>query len=222
MFITQEAQYKNLRYLLAVHETCSEPGKRYPTLLYLHGAGSRGEDLNVIRGSSFFRNAFEQDIALRIIAPQCFADTWFDLFEQLIDFAQNVASDPAVDPERYYLSGVSMGGYAAWQLAMSLPDLFAAVTPVCGGGMYWNAQRLKNTPIWAFHGKIDSTVLVSESIHMVEAVNANGGHAKLTIYPDAGHNAWDPTFSDPAYWIWLLRQTKGMQAAGKAVHSHGV
>ena len=101
-----------------------------------------------------------------------------------------------------------MGGYAAWQLAMSLPDLFAAVTPVCGGGMYWNAQRLKNIPIWAFHGKIDTTVLVAESIHMVEAVNANGGHAKLTIYPDAGHNAWDPTFSDPAYWSWILQQRK--------------
>ena len=162
----------------------------------------------MIRESSFFGNAFEQDAGLRILAPQCCADTWFDLYEQLMDFARSACSDPAADPNRFYLCGVSMGGYAAWQLAMSCPELFAAVTPVCGGGMYWNASRLKDLPIWAFHGEQDAVVHVSESIRMVRAVNACGGHAKLTTYPEAGHNAWDPTFSDPEYWRWILRQHK--------------
>ena len=208
MFVTKECRYKNLGYLLAAHESCLAPGGKYPTVLYLHGAGSRGRDLNVIRTSSFFKNAYEQDPALRIVAPQCDRDTWFDLFEQLLDFAEFIRNDPAVDPDRITLSGVSMGGYAAWQLAMSRPALFAALTPVCGGGMYWNAPRLKDIPVWAFHGQQDTTVLVTESVHMVDAVNASGGCAKLTIWPDAGHNAWDPAFSDPAYWAWILKQRR--------------
>ena len=77
-----------------------------------------------------------------------------------------------------------MGAYAAWQLAMTKPDMFAALVPVCGGGMYWNAARLKNIPIRAFHGALDTTVLPEESVHMVAAVNNSGGKAELTVYPD--------------------------------------
>ena len=206
MFEIREGTYKTLRYLLSVHESCSDAGQKHPTILYLHGAGSRGDDLNVIRGSSFFKNAFALDARVRIYAPQCHADTWFDLFEQLIEFAASAHSDPMTDPDRFALAGVSMGGYAAWQLAMSRPDLFCALTPVCGGGMYWNASRLKDIPVWAFHGARDRTVLAEESVHMVDAVNACGGNARLTTYPDADHNAWDPTFSNPEYWSWILNQ----------------
>lgn len=208
MFFTEEMRYKNLGYLLAEHESCRESGRRSPTILYLHGAGSRGRDLRVIRESCFFKNAFAREAEMRILAPQCHADTWFELFEQLIDFAEAMHGDPAADPDRFLLCGVSMGGYAAWQLAMSRPELFAALTPVCGGGMYWNAARLKDVPVRAFHGEEDTTVLASESVHMVEAVNAGSGHAELTLYPGVGHNAWDPAFSDPGYWAWILGQRK--------------
>ena len=143
MHITEEKRYERLRYLLSAHEGCRDPEGKYPVLLYLHGAGSRGNDLNVIRESSFFRFAFQFDVPMRIYAPQCGVDTWFDVFEQLIGFAENVYEDSLTDRTRFYLAGVSMGGYAAWQLAMSRPALFAALTPVCGGGMAWNAPRLR-------------------------------------------------------------------------------
>ena len=101
-----------------------------------------------------------------------------------------------------------MGGYGSWELAISRPELFAAFTPLCGGGMYWQAPRLKDLPIRAYHGALDTTVKVSESISMVNAVNKAGGHAELVIYPDLSHNCWDRTFSDPAYYTWLFSHSK--------------
>ena len=98
-----------------------------------------------------------------------------------------------------------MGGYATWQMAMSLPEYFAAIVPICGGGMYWNAGRLVHVPIWAFHGKLDPTVLVEESEKMVDAVNKRGGNAKLTVYPENGHDAWSDTYGNPEVFAWLLR-----------------
>jgi predicted peptidase len=100
-----------------------------------------------------------------------------------------------------------MGGYGIWQLAMSMPKFFAAIVPICGGGMYWNAARLVNVPVWAHHGEIDHVVKVEESVKMVEAVNKQGGNAKLTIYPDTDHNSWTPTFSNPEVFDWLLSKT---------------
>ena len=100
--------------------------------------------------------------------------------------------------------GASMGGYAVWQLAMSMPEYFAAIVPICGGGMYWNAGRLIHVPVWAFHGAKDATVLLEESVKMVEAVNKKGGNAKLTIYPNTKHDSWTATYSNYEVFQWLL------------------
>ena len=100
-----------------------------------------------------------------------------------------------------------MGGYATWQLAMSVPELFAAIVPICGGGMYWNAGRLANVPVWAFHGARDKSVFMEESVKMVNAVNKRGGNARLTIYPENGHNCWTDTYGNPALYEWFLTHT---------------
>ena len=99
-----------------------------------------------------------------------------------------------------------MGAYATWQMCMSHPNWFAAVVPICGGGMYWNAQRLKNLPIWAFHGALDTVVLPTESQKIVESVNKHGGNAKLTIFENAQHNSWDDAFATDEMWEWLFKQ----------------
>ena len=208
MFTLEEKRHEGLRYLLAVQDRCAAADRKHPTLLYLHGAGSRGTDLKVLLESAFFKYAFRLDVPLRIYAPQCDGDSWFDRYEQLLEFAGFAYAEEGTDPDRFYVSGVSMGGYAAWQLGMSRPELFAALVPVCGGGMYWNAERLKEIPIWAFHGEEDRSVFVCESVHMVEAVRACGGHARLSTYPGIGHNAWDPAYSDPATWDWILEQRR--------------
>lgn len=181
-------------------------GEAYPTILFLHGAGSRGTDLEVLRGNPYFQILSQkEEFPFVSIAPQCHENTWFDLIDALKRLVAEAVSYDFVDAERLYLMGASMGGYATWQLAMSVPWRFAAIVPICGGGMYWNAARLAHVPIWAFHGALDQTVLPEESQKMVDAVNRRGGDAKLTIYPNNGHDAWSDTYGDPAVFRWLLQ-----------------
>ncbi len=139
-----------------------------------------------------------------VIAPLSEDDTWFDSYERLLAFTKMVAGFDFIDKDRIYLMGASMGGYTSWQLGMSLPEYFAAIVPICGGGMYWNAGRLKNVPVWAFHGALDKTVLPEETLKMVAAVNNSGGNAKITIYPNNDHNAWTDTYNNPEVYEWLL------------------
>ena len=95
----------------------------------------------------------------------------------------------------------------SWQLLMSLPEIFKKAVIFCGGGMYWNAKKIK-TEVWAFHGRKDKTVYVEESIKMVEAINASGGKAKLTVYPGCGHDSWSKTYRNPEVFAWLLSNEK--------------
>ena len=181
-------------------------GKKYPVILFLHGAGSRGNDINKIINNPYFTEAAgKPDFPFISVVPQCHENTWFDVWERLKALVNDIANLPFADKGRIYVMGASMGGYATWQLAMSMADYFAAVVPICGGGMYWNAGRLVNVPIWAFHGAKDTTVLLEESIKMVDAVKCHGGDAKLTVYPENGHNAWSDTYADPEVFSWLLQ-----------------
>ena len=109
-----------------------------------------------------------------------------------------------------------MGGYAVWQLAMSMPDCFAAIVPICGGGMYWNAGRLAGLPIWAFHGGKDEYIFPEESQKMVDAVSRNGGKAKLTVYPENAHDVWCDTYSNPQVYSWLLSNTNNKSESDNA------
>lgn len=179
-----------------------------PLIIYLHGAGSRGTELSQVSHAGPIGELEKgRNIPARMVAPQCCGDTWFELFETLMDFAESTANESGVDKSRIYLTGVSMGAYAAWQLAMTKPDMFAALVPVCGGGMYWNGERLKNMPIWAFHGALDD-VYPEESIKMVYRINKNGGNAKITVFEKADHNAWDPAYALDEMWDWMFRQKR--------------
>ena len=134
-------------------------------------------------------------------------ETWFDWLHQLKILVKEICALPYADTSRFYGMGASMGAYGIWQLAMSIPETFAAILPICGGGMYWNAKQLINVPVWAFHGGIDTCVLTEESVKMVERINKLGGNAKLTIYPNNQHNAWTDTYSNQEVFDWLLTHT---------------
>ena len=197
-------RFESMRYLVHYPEGYRE-GERYPVILLLHGSGSRGTDLLSIRGNDYFEELSRREpLPFITVAPQCHEDTWFDLWETLKRFVYEILDMPFCDHRRLYAMGMSMGGYAVWQLGMSLPYSFAALVPICGGGMYWNAARLKNMPIWAFHGKEDMVVFPSESFRMTEAVNAHGGNAKLTLYPACDHVSWRRAFAEPMLFDWLL------------------
>lgn len=197
-------QFEKLTYLLKFPKDYKE-GEKYPVIFFLHGAGGRGDDIEILKTNPFFSitNKYE-DFPFIVAAPQCCTNTWFDAFETLKRLTLAIYNSDFTDRRHFYAMGASMGGYATWQLAMSMPDLFAAIVPVCGGGMYWNGGRLVNVPVWAFHGAKDNCVFPEESQRMVDAINNCGGNAKLTIYPDNAHDAWGDTYKNRDVFEWLL------------------
>ncbi len=200
-------KYGNLSYVIGYPEgfDMSQP---HPVIIHIHGAGGRGTDTGIILGHPIYAHAESHGVEAVIVSPQCFADTWFEIFEQLQEFVKFVIAEEYTDSSRVYLTGSSMGGYTSWQLAMTMPEAFAALVPVCGGGMYWNAARLKNIPIRAYHGIEDTTVLPQESIKMVNAVNKAGGNAQLTLINHVGHNAWDTAYGSKETFDWMLSHKK--------------
>ena len=197
-------EFYGLKGLVRVPQSLKE-GEKLPVLLFLHGAGTRGNDLDLLLDNTFFQTTLKyKDFPFITIAPQCNKDSWFDHLHELKLLLKAITTDSRTDESRIYLMGNSMGGYGAWQLAMSCPEYFAAIVPICGGGMYWNAARLMYVPIWAHHGEKDPVVNVSESIKMVDAVNEKGGNARITIYEGVGHNAWGPTYENYEVFKWLL------------------
>lgn len=199
-----EQQYKGIKYLSAIPENSGEGP--WPTVLFLHGAGSRGTELSLLTEKTISQYYAAERPGFALVEPLCSADTWFDIYEQLLDFTAHIRSLRFVDEKRMSVTGNSMGGYACWQLAMSRPDWFCAAAPVCGGGMYWNADRLRNMPVWAFHGALDEVVFPEESVKMVDAVNAAGGNARLTIYPDCAHDSWELAYRDEELYRFLSMQ----------------
>lgn len=195
--------FETLNYLVCVPDAFLEKEK-YPIIIHLHGAGSRGSDVSILKNQAIMSYATKaKDFPFVMFLPQCSANCWFDVFEQLKAFVKSLVDLPFVDKSKVYLSGVSMGGYASWQLLMSENTIFNKAIICCGGGMYWNAARIK-AKVWAFHGKDDPTVYFEESQKMVNAVNQHDGCAKLTSYDGVGHNCWDPTYSNPEIYAWLL------------------
>ena len=199
-----ELRCGKLRYLVRYPEGFKE-SEKYPVILFLHGAGSRGDDFEKLKFNPYFIITEKHtDFPFITVAPLCSENSWFDLLAELKQLVIKTISEPFVDEDRIYVMGVSMGGYGTWQLAMSMPECFAAIVPICGGGMYWNAGRLINVPVWAFHGAKDQTVFAEESEKMVKRINECGGNAKLTIYPENTHDAWSDTYANPDVFAWLL------------------
>ena len=109
-----------------------------------------------------------------------------------------------IDPDRVYLTGLSMGGTGTWMLAMACPEKFAAIAPVCGTGIYWNGYMLKDVPIMVYHGDLDTVVPINESMHMIESVNKKGGNAQIKILYHTGHDAWVDAYKNDELWKWFL------------------
>lgn len=182
--------------------------KKYPVIVMFNGAGSRGNDLNIVRDSTILEyQTAHADFPFIVVSPLCEENTWFDMFERLKGCVLQIVQLPFVDQTRTYLTGASMGGYASWQMLMSLPDVFAAAMICCGGGMYWNAGRIK-TPVWAFHGRKDPTVFVEESEKMIMAVKSYGVETRETYYDDVAHDCWKGAYTTDEVYAWFLAHVK--------------
>lgn len=202
--ITKEvsAQY------LVVRPDDYDDNERYPLLIFLHGRGEQGDDLQRVKIHGPFKKVAELNLPLLIVAPQSPKDEWWDI-DTLEALVEEVIDDLDVDEDRVYLTGLSMGGTATWQLAARRPEWFAAIVPICGRSVPSKATRLRDMPVWAFHGARDRTVPIQETADMIDALRSAGGEPRVTIYPEAGHNSWTQTYNDPELYEWLLSHRRG-------------
>lgn len=204
------AVHSKVPYLAFLPKTYSANGAPVPLIIFLHGSGERGTDLNKVKAWGPPALA-EKDpgFPFMVVSPQAPDGEWFhaNLLKGMID---EVLARYNVDRSRVYLTGLSMGGYGAWDLAIRYPDYFAAVAPICGGGNAVMAGEMKRVPTWAFHGAKDDAVPEGESARMVAALKAAGGNVKYTVLPDAGHvDAWVYAYGpDAGLFDWFLKHRK--------------
>ena len=203
--ITVTAKY---HYLLSLPAGYEDSDRRWPLMLFLHGSGESGESLAKVKanGPPKLIAGNERAFPCIVVSPQSPGRGWNpDYLAALLD---DICATYRVDPDRVYLTGLSMGGYGTWMLAAAHPDRFAAIVPICGGGNPADADKLKGLPIWAFHGADDKTVKLENSEKMVDALKAVGSDVKFTVYPGVGHDSWTETYANPELYDWLFAQKR--------------
>jgi predicted peptidase len=198
-----------LNYLLYLPEGYGKAEKAWPLVLFLHGAGESGDNLEKVKihgppkliaaGKSF---------PCIVVSPQSPGRGW--RAETLNALLDDLEAKYKVDKDRVYLTGLSMGGFGTWALAAAHPQRFAAIMPICGGGNPTDAGKLKDLPIWVFHGAKDRAVPLERSEAMVKALKEAGAkNVQLTVYPEAGHDSWTASYDNPEVWAWLFKQKRG-------------
>lgn len=181
---------------------------RWPLVIFLHGAGERGSDVNKVKAHGPPKLVAEgKEFPFILVSPQCPENAWWDT-QTLNALLDTVMNQYRVDADRVYLTGLSMGGFGTWNWAAENPERFAAIAPICGGGDERRARRIRNIPTWAFHGAKDEVVPLKSSQEMVDALRKAGGDVKFTVYPEAGHDSWTEAYSNPELYAWLLSHRK--------------
>ena len=205
-----------------------DPKKSYPLVLFLHGAGERGSDnkIQLVHGmNEFAADEIMEKYPAFVIAPQCpEGKQWVDVpwsadshmmpkdpadpLRQSLELVVTLQKEFSIDKSRIYITGLSMGGYGVWDAIQRHPGLFAAAVPVCGGGDAAQAEKIKDVPVWAFHGAEDGAVKPKRSRDMIAALKKAGGTPKYTEYEKVGHNSWEKAYGDAKMYEWLFEQKK--------------
>ncbi len=215
--ITRTVSTNYLLFLPTDYAARASSKKKYPLIFFLHGAGERGSNVWKVGIHGPPKLVREKtDFPFIVLSPQCSVGQLWDN-EALMALLDDVMRKHHVDKSRVYLTGLSMGGFGTWSLGLAYPERFAAMAPICGGGD-WISARLTNPKktealaslgIWAFHGGKDPVVKLSESERMVEAVKKAGcREVELTVYPEAQHDSWSETYSNPKLYEWFLRHQR--------------
>lgn len=197
-----------LPYLLYLPENAGK--KKLPLVMFLHGAGERGDNLDLVKIHGIPKLIAQgKEFPFIAVSPQCPLESWWtkelDALKGLLEY---IIKTHNVDTKRVYLTGLSMGGMGTWQFAGTHPEYFAAIAPICGGGEWQIARSLGKIPVWAFHGDKDDVVPLEESSRMVKIVKQAGGTAKLTVYKGVGHDSWTKTYNNPKFYEWLLSHSR--------------
>lgn len=220
-----DAQGDTLIYRIHIPEKADSTGT-FPLVLFLHGAGERGNDneAQLTWGVwRFVEDSVQQKHPSIVVAPQAPREQYWgriDWRESLkmteqpskplaltIKLIKQLQKDFSIDRTRMYITGLSMGGFGTWDLISRHPGMFAAAAPVCGGGDTRQAHRLAGVPIWNFHGAIDGVVPPQKSRDMIAAIRYAGGAPGYSEYPDVGHFSWIPAYREPALVDWMFSKS---------------
>jgi predicted peptidase len=181
-----------------------------PAILFLHGAGERGYDENLLAFQALPKYlAAGREIPAVVICPQCPEDiNWKGVLPPLGFVLEDILQRYPIDRKKLAITGISMGGFGTWEMGMSFPGFFAALAPICGGGVSWRVYTMGKTPVWAFHGDADDVVPAANSIEMCDRLKKCGGNVKLTLFHGVTHNSWEPAYEDTKLIEWLVGASK--------------
>jgi predicted peptidase len=189
----------------------------WPLVIFLHGAGERGDDLELVKKHGPPKLIAQgKQFPFIVVSPQCPKDEWWAWKPlELMALVDEIGSKYKVDQDRIYLTGLSMGGFGTWALAAYAPRRFAAIAPICGGGEALYVRRLGHMPTWVFHGAKDPVVPLKRSEDMVTALRKINKQVNFTVYPEALHDSWTATYENPEFYQWLLAQKREPPANGQ-------
>ncbi|HZY36624.1 MAG TPA: prolyl oligopeptidase family serine peptidase [Mucilaginibacter sp.] len=205
---TAQTFLQQTNYLLYLPEHyADDTSARWPLVLFLHGSGEVGDSIQwVARNGPPKLAKAGKKFPFILVSPQSTAYRWYP--NDLMSLLSGIKKQYRVDNERIYLTGLSMGGFGTWAMAEQYPDEFAAIPPLSGGGDSTQAWKLRYLPVWCFHGLKDNVVPPSNSIDMMRAVRQFNPGAKLTLYPETGHDSWTTTYDNDTVYTWMLAQHK--------------
>ena len=202
------------------------PGRKYPLVVFLHGAGERGADnrAQLVHGAPLF---LKPEVLAKfpcfVVAPQCpEGKRWVEVdwsaeigvqprqpsdpLGLVVELLRKIPREFAIDTRRVYVTGLSMGGFGTWDLITRYPGRFAAAVPICGGGDTQVAAQAAKTPVWAFHSSDDPVVKVVRTRAMIDALRQAGGQPRYTEYTSLGHHSWSKAYAEPDLLPWLFAQ----------------
>ena len=207
--VTRSLKLDYLIQLPEGYEASGAADRRWPLLVFLHGAGERGSNLDLVKKHGPPKLIAEgRRFPAIVLSPQCPEDGWWTN-EPVMELIDHAEATYRVDADRIYLTGLSMGGYGTWHFASFAPKRFAAIVPVCGGGVPYLMRFVGKLPVWVFHGQLDSAVPIAESELQVEALrNAGDPEVHFTVYPDLNHDSWTRAYQTEEMWTWLFAQSR--------------
>lgn len=206
-FNKEVKEVKKISYIFDYPENTK---KDIPLIVFLHGSGERGTDLDKVKVNGIFqyKNLIKEPVA--ILAPQCPENMWWDT-DAIYHLIKEIQKKYKIDENRIYLTGLSMGGWGTLKLAGEHPEMFAAVASVCAPTdrvMYANIHNYKDLNIKIFQGGMDDVVFPENAFNFYQKLHPINPKAELTIFPNDNHNSWDSTYSDPKLYEWMLAQKK--------------
>jgi predicted peptidase len=207
---TEIVQKRELSYALHIPKNTLE---KKPLIIFLHGSGEKGTDIEKVKAHGPFKYLKNNELDAYVLAPQCPENEYWNE-EVLYRLILKIQKENNIDPNRIYLTGLSMGAWGAWNLAFAHPEMFAALVPIAGYvdriPMIENC-KIKAIPIRIFHGLLDDVVNVDYSITMYKKLKSCNTNVELTIFDDANHDSWSRVYDNQENYDWMFQQTKNKQ-----------